>query len=225
MEVSNNNTTHENMSAGVTNVTAEITDSASAVVETTNVTAEIVVSAATSAVVETKVNTCTGCGRADSKSQCSRCDEPYCDRECQVKHWPEHKKTCLPTTAYKNRIVTPAAYRDRLIAQLFDKVCKIIAGNVMILNAWYRLSCGRVEIEITETLVDFSQPGTHFLHMKYVDIPESTDCKYSDPSRCFIKFILVDHEYESVVSIKIPASAVKAKQTQPSREWTLMYDL
>jgi hypothetical protein len=179
----------------------------------------------TTVVTETKVNACIECGRTDSKSQCSRCDAPYCSRECQVKNWPEHKKTCLPTTAYKNRTVNPAAQRERLIAQLFDTVCKIIAGNVMILNAWYRLLCGRVEIEITETLNDFSQPGTHFLHMKYVDLPESTDCKYSDPSRCFIKFVLTDYEYESVVGIKIPASTVKAKQNQPSREWTLMYDL
>lgn len=206
MEVSNDITT-----TGATNI---------AVVSTV-----VNVDTAANAAATTNVNVCIGCGKTDSKSQCSRCDGPYCGRECQVNHWSEHKKACVPTIAYRNRTVKPADQRERLIAQLYDRVCKVIAGNVIILNAWYRQSCGRVEIEITETLMDFSQPSTHFLHMKYVDLPDDADCKYSDPSRCFIKFMLTDHEYESVINIKIPANIVKAKQIQPSREWTLMYDL
>ncbi|XP_060926512.1 zinc finger MYND domain-containing protein 10 [Limanda limanda] len=37
---------------------------------------------------------CGGCGKEAAK-RCSRCQgEWYCNRECQVKHWPKHKKAC-----------------------------------------------------------------------------------------------------------------------------------
>ena len=35
------------------------------------------------------------CGGAGARQRCSRChSERYCGRECQVKHWPEHKRRC-----------------------------------------------------------------------------------------------------------------------------------
>ncbi|XP_075039977.1 zinc finger MYND domain-containing protein 10 [Mixophyes fleayi] len=37
---------------------------------------------------------CGSCG-AEASKRCSRCQgEWYCDRQCQVKHWEKHKKTC-----------------------------------------------------------------------------------------------------------------------------------
>jgi hypothetical protein len=37
---------------------------------------------------------CAECGETAPK-KCSRCQsEWYCRRECQVKHWPKHKKAC-----------------------------------------------------------------------------------------------------------------------------------
>ena len=37
---------------------------------------------------------CAVCGK-DSGIRCSRCkQEYYCGRDCQVKHWKEHKKFC-----------------------------------------------------------------------------------------------------------------------------------
>ncbi|XP_077458764.1 zinc finger MYND domain-containing protein 10 [Stigmatopora argus] len=37
---------------------------------------------------------CGGCGKEAAK-RCGRCQgEWYCHRECQVKHWPKHKKAC-----------------------------------------------------------------------------------------------------------------------------------
>ncbi|XP_076605832.1 zinc finger MYND domain-containing protein 10 isoform X2 [Chaetodon auriga] len=37
---------------------------------------------------------CGSCGKEAAK-RCSRCQgEWYCQRECQVKHWPKHKKAC-----------------------------------------------------------------------------------------------------------------------------------
>ncbi|XP_054450470.1 zinc finger MYND domain-containing protein 10 isoform X2 [Pteronotus mesoamericanus] len=39
---------------------------------------------------------CAHCG-AEASKRCSRCQkEWYCCRECQVKHWGEHGKTCVP---------------------------------------------------------------------------------------------------------------------------------
>ena len=37
---------------------------------------------------------CPGCGRVATK-QCTRCKkQKYCSRECQMSHWPKHKKIC-----------------------------------------------------------------------------------------------------------------------------------
>lgn len=37
---------------------------------------------------------CGSCG-AEATKRCSRCQgEWYCNRECQVKHWPKHKSAC-----------------------------------------------------------------------------------------------------------------------------------
>ncbi|XP_077972144.1 zinc finger MYND domain-containing protein 10-like [Styela clava] len=41
-----------------------------------------------------EVPKCSNCGEEATK-RCSRCrQEWYCKRECQVKHWPKHKKVC-----------------------------------------------------------------------------------------------------------------------------------
>ncbi|KAJ0023850.1 hypothetical protein NQD34_003749 [Periophthalmus magnuspinnatus] len=38
---------------------------------------------------------CGSCGGREATKRCSRCQgEWYCNRECQVKHWPKHKKSC-----------------------------------------------------------------------------------------------------------------------------------
>ncbi|XP_078667882.1 uncharacterized protein LOC144909665 [Branchiostoma floridae x Branchiostoma belcheri] len=38
---------------------------------------------------------CLLCGQ-QGKSRCGRCKKPYCGKECQRKHWPEHKNHCKP---------------------------------------------------------------------------------------------------------------------------------
>eukprot|EP00058_Branchiostoma_floridae_P022523 XP_002608013.1 hypothetical protein BRAFLDRAFT_74965 [Branchiostoma floridae] len=38
---------------------------------------------------------CVLCGQL-GKSKCSTCKTPYCSRDCQRKHWPEHKNHCRP---------------------------------------------------------------------------------------------------------------------------------
>uniref|UniRef100_A0A3Q2PW12 Zinc finger MYND domain-containing protein 10 n=1 Tax=Fundulus heteroclitus TaxID=8078 RepID=A0A3Q2PW12_FUNHE len=53
---------------------------------------------------------CGSCGKEASK-RCSRClGEWYCNRQCQVKHWPKHKKSCQLMTETMERI-----QGDRLI--------------------------------------------------------------------------------------------------------------
>jgi hypothetical protein len=171
-------------------------------------------------------NPCAKCGIPNSNSKCSRCSIPYCSRDCQVGHWPEHKLKCRQSPLTDAQIREKAlADRQRLIDQLFNRVCKLIAGNVLILSAWYKRERGFIEIEITEGLVDFSESGTHFLHMTYINMDADQYDKYSEPDKCFVKFKLNDYEYESTIAVKIPAATIRAKQPQPSQEWTLMYEV
>ena len=40
---------------------------------------------------------CAVCQKPNSRQRCARCrNERYCGRECQVNHWPKHKKKCTP---------------------------------------------------------------------------------------------------------------------------------
>jgi hypothetical protein len=51
----------------------------------------------TSSSKKKKKNTCLFClQEVVGCSRCSRCETAlYCDRECQVKHWPVHKNICM----------------------------------------------------------------------------------------------------------------------------------
>ena len=53
---------------------------------------------------------CGQCGkRGDTNTlrRCSRCQAiRYCSRDCQARHWPQHKVTCTPTT---NPAASPAS--------------------------------------------------------------------------------------------------------------------
>ena len=43
---------------------------------------------------------CTGCGaKGFEMLRCARCRAPYCSRECQLRHWPEHKAACKAAAA------------------------------------------------------------------------------------------------------------------------------
>ena len=163
-------------------------------------------------------NNCANCGSSDSKSKCSRCSIPYCTRDCQLKHWSVHKQVCK--TAEQK-----IAELQNTINEIFSRVNHLIAGNVIILNAWYRKERGMVEIEVTENLADFASRGTHFLHMVYKDLGSSDSIdKYSELDKCYVKFKLTNYEYESFIPIRLAAPEIRAKQAQPSQEWTLMFD-
>ena len=45
--------------------------------------------------VAAAVVTCASCGANDPTKQCSRCAKVmYCNRECQMAHWGQHKADC-----------------------------------------------------------------------------------------------------------------------------------
>ena len=46
---------------------------------------------------------CAVCQKPNSRQRCSRChNERYCGRECQVNHWPKHKKKCKSSQKQNN---------------------------------------------------------------------------------------------------------------------------
>ena len=45
---------------------------------------------------------CTGCGLVQ-----------YCDRDCQRKHWPEHKKVCIESQTTSGKLPTPCSYCNK----------------------------------------------------------------------------------------------------------------
>lgn len=180
---------------------------------------------------------CANCNKPDPRSKCSRCLITYCDRDCQLKHWTVHKQTCKSAEQ-------KSAELSALITDLFSKIIHLIAGNIIILNAWYRKERGLVEIEVTETLGDLASPGTHFLHLSYKDLSgeisggentgdtsrsdkiqsSTVQDKYSELDKCYVRFVLKNYNYETFVPIRLSAPAVRAKQPQPSRDWSLMFD-
>jgi hypothetical protein len=105
--------------------------------------------------------------------------------------------------------------------ELFEKVYRTIAGNLLIMNAWYR-DGGYIEIDIAETLEDFSQPGVHFLHMRYVI---SNAEMYSNAEELHVRFRLKGYQHNYVAKVSLDAAIIRAKHPKPSEEWTLMYDL
>ncbi|KAI1327019.1 hypothetical protein F5Y16DRAFT_410546 [Xylariaceae sp. FL0255] len=52
----------------------------------------------------TSIHSCASCGKTDAKAACSGCSGklgshvimmvPYCDKDCQTRHWKEHKSQC-----------------------------------------------------------------------------------------------------------------------------------
>jgi hypothetical protein len=82
-----------------------------------------------------KSRVCIVCNKHAS-ANCAKCTLiPYCSRECQLKHWNVHKKTCK----------TP----DQLIEfnrsqkdEIYSKLTESISGNLFITAAWYAKKCG-----------------------------------------------------------------------------------
>lgn len=175
-------------------------------------------------------NKCKKCKKTGAQSICSRCTFVYyCSKECQISDWPQHKRNCYTLEQQRQQ-------RDIARDNLFTLLTKKIAGNVIILNAWYREARGYVEVEIGESLDElmglyYSQtqysrvPNSHFLHMKYVVEDSSTYDAHSELDKCFVVYKLKDVTHEQIVEIRLSAQQVKEKQKQPSQEWSIMIDM
>lgn len=163
---------------------------------------------------------CRKCKKPDSPSACSRCNLAfYCGKECQLNDWPQHKRNCYTLEQQQQQ-------RAHARCNLFESITKKIAGNVIILNAWYRESRGYIEVEISESLDDLLNSGgtCHFLHMKYVVENSEIYDSHSEPDKCIVIYKLKDLTHENTVTIRLSPAQVKEKQKQPSQEWSIMID-
>ncbi len=153
---------------------------------------------------------CAFCKQPAAKA-CPKClTEYYCGRECQLKDWSRHKRNCF-TAEQRQYLLT------KMTGELFERVCKCIAGNVIIMNAWY--GGESIEVNINESLADFEARGVHFLHLRACESPPNST------SECKIIFKLDDYKHESTIRIGLPAGKIREKHKKPTAEWSLMYDL
>nr|WRJ69844.1 MYND finger domain-containing protein [Oceanusvirus sp.] len=44
-----------------------------------------------------RLKRCAGCSEDGARLKCSKCDTPYCSRECQRKCWKDHRSQCRPS--------------------------------------------------------------------------------------------------------------------------------
>ena len=163
---------------------------------------------------------CQKCKKPNAQSTCGKCNRVYyCGRECQLAEWSQHKRNCYSLEQQQHM-------RSAATDSLFASITKKIAGNVIILNAWYRESRGYIEVQISESLDELllSSPGSHFLHLKYVVEDSSIYDAHSEPDKCIVVYKLNDLTRESVVAIRLSSSQVKEKQKQPTQEWSIMTD-
>lgn len=59
---------------------------------------------------------CAGCELADGTQRCSVCKAVnYCSKDCQTKHWTEHKRTCTPPIAGPPTAAEVEAKRTRFV--------------------------------------------------------------------------------------------------------------
>lgn len=154
---------------------------------------------------------CACCGTT-AESTCKKCmREHYCGRECQVKHWPRHKLDCF-TEEQREQL------RAKITDEMFQKICRCIAGNVLITNAWYG---GGVTVLIDESLEELRERGVHFLHI----CSNGSDATTETDLNCKIEFKLTDYKHHSSIRIGMPASEIRQRHKKPTPVWTLMYDL
>jgi len=59
---------------------------------------------------------CATCGsQLESPLRCSRCKTSiYCNRECQTKHWSEHKRLCRPVASLAEAQAKPRQFKERM---------------------------------------------------------------------------------------------------------------
>ena len=82
---------------------------------------------------------CAFCKKlSDNLKNCSRCGKvQYCDRDCQTRHWPKHKKVCTDTMKLQSCDTSKNTSVDHLLKCAF---CKKLSDNLKNCSR-----CGRVQ--------------------------------------------------------------------------------
>ena len=74
---------------------------------------------------------CSLCKRiSDNIKKCARCGQAqYCGKECQVKHWKDHKAVCKPSTKSSAPGSTPSSAASRKQSSTADPTASSASGN------------------------------------------------------------------------------------------------
>ena len=105
---------------------------------------------------------CTNCGKSRGDlgrrlRVCSKCEcVKYCSRECQVKHWPIHKKQCKEIVAYEEKMAKTLSPTEAKIRNLLEHQWKFKA--TMLLSIIILSTLKKEELE--------QQPPTNVVHVE-----------------------------------------------------------
>lgn len=175
---------------------------------------------------------CAECGNPAGQ-KCGRCQQVvYCNRECQVKHWPSHKGVCNDPRA-----------EEKKYAVWMLMACARISGNVRIMasHRYANVGLGVVFAEIDETIEEFMKGGSmHFAHLSFASADEYREysrTKYNleltspVPELVFtdivVVFVLKNYHVVMVhpTSDAAEFAALKKNYPDPDNDWSVLFTM
>lgn len=131
------------------------------------------------------------CG-ATSTNTCARCGvEKYCGRDCQVRHWPKHKRFCI----------TPAA---RLTARTekIERLHNFLLKEIMLLSAPITF------VQLDETIEDFM----HLDSIHLATVSNTAPNNYMRPHNCTITSEHVLYVFKNYIHIEMSGKSLSSKR-------------